>query len=183
MRAFIAFPTLFAEICIYNAPNNNPTSNSLYPLRVVTSLVFLAWWMGWFSSIKNTLFFVLNRIVTIIFGEESQYNWLNAGKCIITNMIPFAIYEGIYYKNGEYSLNPLIVGPTVTSIVTFIKNNLVHNEVNKSERSRSYLMILVEALICIMLVLLHNLGKVSSVNLSIFLAIDIGIYFGFNVLK
>lgn len=69
MRAFIAFPTLFAEICIYNSESSALSSPYVYPLRLANSILFLLWWFGWFSSIKNTIYFIFNSIVTIILGD------------------------------------------------------------------------------------------------------------------
>jgi hypothetical protein len=119
----------------------------------------------------------------IVLGDESQYNWRNSLKSILLNMIPIAIYEGIYCKTGVSSLNPLIIGSAVTSIITFIKNKLVHKCVNRATNTRSIIMIIIDILVFIMLVLLNSLANLSNVSLSIFLGIDIGIYFGFNILK
>lgn len=47
-------------------------------------------------------------------------------------MIPYAIYEGIYYQTSVYSLNPLIIGSTITAIVTFIKNKLVLKKIGNN---------------------------------------------------
>jgi len=98
-------------------------------------------------------------------------------------MIPIAIYEGVYYRTGVYSLNPLIVGSVVTSVITFIKNRLVHKSVNRATSIRSIVLIVADLLICAMLVLLYHLASLKEVSLSLFLGIDIGIYFGFNLLK
>jgi hypothetical protein len=119
----------------------------------------------------------------IVLGDESQYNWQNALKSILTNMIPIAIYEGVYYKTGSYSLMPFIIGSTLTSIITFIKNSFVHKSVNRTSNMRSFIMMVIDALVCIMLVLLYRLATLKDVSLSIFLGIDIGVYFGFNILK
>lgn len=183
MRAFIAFPTLFAEICVYNAEETASSSPYVYPLRLASSLIFLLWWFGWFSSLKNTIYFILNKIATIILGDESQYNWQVALKSILNNMIPIAIYEGIYNRTGRYSLTPLIIGSTLTSIATFIKNSIYHKAVNRATHTRSIIMILSDLLVCAMLVLLYQLASLENVSLSIFLGIDIGIYFVFGILK
>lgn len=183
MRAFVAFPTLIAEICVYNPEDTALWSPYTYPLRLTNSIIFILWWLGWFSSIKSTIYFILNKIAMIILGDESQYNWQNALKSIITNMIPIAIYEGSYYRTGFYSLNPLIIGATVTSIITFIKNSFVHKRVNRASSTRSIIIIVIDVLVCIMLVLLYHLANLKDVSLSIFLGIDIGVYFGFNILK
>lgn len=98
-------------------------------------------------------------------------------------MIPIAIYEGIYYRNGRSSLSPLIIGSAITSIITFIKNTLVHKSVNRATHTRSIIMVAIDILVFIMLVLLYQLADLQGVSLSIFLGIDIGVYFGFNVLK
>jgi hypothetical protein len=73
-------------------------------------------------------------------------------------MIPIAIYEWVYYRTGVYSLNPLIVGSAVTSVVTFIKNRLVHKSVNRATSIRSIVLIVIDLLICAMLVLLYHLA-------------------------
>ena len=98
-------------------------------------------------------------------------------------MIPIAIYAGVYYRTGVYSLNPLIIGSTVTSIITFLKNVLVHKSVNRATNIRSVALIVIDVLICAMLVLLYHLANLKDVSLSLFLSIDIGIYFGFNLLR
>ncbi len=98
-------------------------------------------------------------------------------------MIPIAICQGIYYKTGRSSLNPLIIGSTITSIITFIKNILVQKLVSKATYKRSIIMVSVDILIFIMLVLLYQLVDLKSISLSIFLGIDIGLYFVFNILK
>lgn len=73
-------------------------------------------------------------------------------------MIPIAIYEGVYYRTGVYSLNPLIIGSAVTSVITFIKNKLVHKSVNRATNIRSIVLIVIDLLICAMLVLLYHLA-------------------------
>lgn len=73
-------------------------------------------------------------------------------------MIPIAIYEGVYYRTGVYSLNPLIIGSAVTSVITFIKNRLVHKSVNRATNIRSIVLIVIDLLICAMLVLLYHLA-------------------------
>jgi hypothetical protein len=98
-------------------------------------------------------------------------------------MIPIAIYEGIYYKNGKPSLSPLIIGSAITSIITFIKNVLVQKPLNRATHIRSIIMVVIDILVFIMLVLLYQLADLKAVTLSIFLGIDIGVYFGLNVLK
>jgi hypothetical protein len=69
MRAFLSFPTLFAEICIYNAENTAMWSAYTYPLRLASSIIFVVWCMGWVSSIKNTAYFILNKMAMIILGD------------------------------------------------------------------------------------------------------------------
>jgi hypothetical protein len=98
-------------------------------------------------------------------------------------MIPIAIYEGIYYKTGKSSLSPLIIGSAITSIITFIKNVLVQKSVNRATYTRSIIMVVIDILVFIMLVLLYQLADLKAISLSIFLGIDIGVYFGFNILK
>lgn len=154
-----------------------------YPLRLASSIIFIVWWFGWFSSIRNTAYFVLNKIAMIVLGDESQYNWQSALISIIINMVPIAIFQGVYHKSGTLSLTPLIIGSTATSIITFIKNSLMHKSVNRATNTRSIIMIAVEILVCAMLVLLYHLATLSNVSLSIFLGIDIGIYFSLNLLK
>lgn len=98
-------------------------------------------------------------------------------------MIPIAIYEGVYYKSGTPSISPLIVGSALTSIITFIKNVLVHKSVNRATHTRSIIMVLIDILILIILVLLYKLADLKRASLSLVLGIDIGVYFGFNLLK
>lgn len=102
---------------------------------------------------------------------------------IFKNIIPIAIYEGVYYRSSKYSLTPLIIGATATSIVAFIKNRMMVRSVNRATSSRSFIAIGSDILVCTMLVLLYHLASLQNMSLSIFLAIDIGIYFGFEVLK
>ena len=82
-------------------------------------MIFAVWWLGWISSIKNTAYLLLNKIAMIILGDEHQTSWINAIKSIITNMIPIAIYEGVYYRRESPSMSPLIIGATISSILTF----------------------------------------------------------------
>lgn len=133
MRFFIAFPILLSEIIVYNS-NVSPLNEHLYPLRFACSIIFAIWWLGWISSIKNTVYLMLNKIAMIILGDEHQTSWINALKSIITNMVPIAIYEGIQYKRGSPSLSPFIIGATVTSILTFIKINQSMKDLRNSNK-------------------------------------------------
>lgn len=70
----------------------------------------------------------------IILGDEHQTSWINAIKSIITNMIPIAIYEGIQYQRDSPSMSPLIIGATVSSILTFIKLNQSMKDLRNSNK-------------------------------------------------
>ncbi len=97
-------------------------------------MIFAAWWLGWISSIKNTAYLLLNKIAMIILGDEHQTSWINAIKSIITNMIPIAIYEGVYYRRESPSMSPLIIGATISSILTFLKINQSMKDVRNSNK-------------------------------------------------
>lgn len=181
MRFFIAFPTLLSEIIVYHS-NISPLNEHLYPLRFASSMIFAAWWFGWISSIKNTAYLVLNKIAMIILGDEHQNTWRNAIKSILTNMIPIAIYEGIYSKNGDPSMSPLIIGATVTSVFAFLQINQSTNDLKKSNK-RCTILILIEFSVCLMLILLYHFANLEKISLSIFIGIDVGLYFGFNIIK
>ena len=70
----------------------------------------------------------------IILGDEHQTSWINAIKSIITNMIPIAIYEGVYYRSESPSMSPLIIGATISSILTFLKINQSMKDVRNSNK-------------------------------------------------
>jgi len=97
-------------------------------------MIFAAWWLGWISSIKNTAYLLLNKIAMIILGDEHQTSWINSIKSIIINMIPIAIYEGVYYRRESPSMSPLIIGATFSSILTFLKINQSMKDVRNSNK-------------------------------------------------
>jgi hypothetical protein len=68
MRFFIAFPTLISEIIVYHSSVSS-SNEHLYPLRFVSSIIFVTWWFGWISSIKNTSYLILNKVAMIILGD------------------------------------------------------------------------------------------------------------------
>lgn len=159
-----------------------PSNPYLFPLRIINSLIFVTWWFGWLSSLGTTLYFILNKMATLILGNQSESSFKGALMGIINNMIPIAIYMIIYSRSGEVTLTPMITGASATSIVTFFRYNLFWNRIS-SNYWRSLILILIQVAVCIMLNILNSKVNLSSVNLTVLLAIDIALYVAFFLVK
>ena len=79
-------------------------------------------------------------------------------------------------------MSPLIVGATISSILTFLKINVSMKDLKNSNK-RCVILIAIESIICLMLVLLYHFANLEKISFSIFIGIDIGLYFGFNIIK
>jgi uncharacterized protein (DUF2062 family) len=118
-----------------------PWNSYIFPLRIINSLIFVTWWFGWISSLGTTIFFVLNKIATLILGNQPESSAKSTVLGIFNNMIPITIYMIIYTRSGQPTLTPMIAGASVTSIVTFIRYNIFWNRIS-SNYGRSVVLII-----------------------------------------
>jgi uncharacterized membrane protein YecN with MAPEG domain len=166
MRLFLALPTLTAEFVLYNTSltSMDPLSDPLLFLPRLNCFLFLTWWMGWLSSLGSTLQLVLNKIGTIVLGNQSEWSLGGALLGVVVNLVPIAIYEIILNRGGQITLTPLIVGASLTSFFTFVHYNFFWDRVSSSFL-RSGFFLMFEALVCALLVALYYRADLSSVTL------------------
>ena len=187
MRLFIALPTLLSEFILFHSSGQtgiSPSSSSLFPLRTINSLIFVVWWLGWLSSLKTTLYFLLNKINTILLGNEPQPTFRDSLVRTITALISIAAYQINYKRFEEVSLQPMIVGSSLSSILTFIGYNCFLKKLSATlTLARPFILITIEILTLVLLVVLNASAKLEDLKLSLFLGIDLGIYVLLNVFK
>lgn len=111
----------------------------------------------------------------LILGNESQNTFKDALIGVLVNLVPIGIYEILYKVKDESTLSSMLIGATVTSIFTFIRYSISTKNVSDSY-TRSIVLIILEILICLALVLIYKIANLPSLDLTIFLVIDIVIY-------
>jgi hypothetical protein len=75
MRFFIAFPLLLTEILVFSIPPESPNPPIVPYLSLSISLLFVIWWLGWLSSLYNTIFFTINNLLNgLVFGEGINHS-------------------------------------------------------------------------------------------------------------
>lgn len=134
------------------------------------------------SSVRSTAFFICNQIGRLVLGNEAAYSFGLAVFGIVLNMLPIIVFDVIWYKNQTNSLNSLIIGSTLTSILAYFQFTLF-----LPKRTQAYykpfIFICLECLFCALLALLHSYVDFSTINVSIFIGTDLGIYCFFKCFK
>ena len=99
-------------------------------------------------------------------------------------MIPIITYEISYWRKGEVVLQSLIVGTTISSIMTFSRYGKYYTTLNPNDNNyRQIILIVVELIICLTLNLVNTYANFDGVSLSAVLAVDFGLYLLFSILK
>lgn len=118
----------------------------------------------------------------LILGNESVHTLRDSFMGIVVNMVPIIIYLILYHRRGEVSLSSMIIGSTSTSILTFFRYNCFFSTLSQG-KARPIIMIVFEAVICLMLMLVYKNADLSRINITVLLAIDVGLYAVVNLVK
>eukprot|EP00919_Chromeraceae_sp_WS-2016_P015090 GHVR01035475.1.p1 GENE.GHVR01035475.1~~GHVR01035475.1.p1 ORF type:complete len:244 (-),score=-18.56 GHVR01035475.1:2048-2779(-) len=181
MRFYIQLPLLLSELFIDLLGTISADNEYLYYLRLLSSLSFLVWMLGWLSTFKNNFYFVTNTINRYMFGDESKISFIHAFIGLSLNIIVIGIYSQV---DGNISQIALIIGATITSILSFIIFLPFLEGVSLNESNQKVIItIVIEIVICTVLSLLVGFISFNENNLNIILGFDIGLYVLFSIIN
>ena len=153
----------------------------LHQLQLCTGLLFVTWMIGWISSIRNNILFFINSINHIIFADEKHSELLPSFCSLIFNISIIVGYLGLVNNDkAAYFIGTATLTSFVTLLILVVPKDTLSLH---SSKTRIIASVVVEVLICGGMIGLSLGVNFATIDSVVFLAIDLGMYAIFLVLK